>query len=217
MVLNLFFKFRFILVLACLKNYKRHDAKFCSVKCFERVHVLQMSPVHVLQMSPVHVLQMSPVHVLQMSPVHVLQMSPVHVLQMSPVHVLQMSPVHVLQMSPVHVLQMSPVHVLQMSPVQVLQNESSPCFTNESSPGFTSPVQSMFYNMPEKVHHACSYPCPYQLLATFNLISPISHFKVKFGMHLETLALNASAGANSKFSLPNFIIPLRVVGKVHRH
>ena len=123
-MLNLFFKFRFILVLACLKNYKRHDAKFCSVKCFERVHVLQMSPVHVLQMSPVHVLQMSPVHVLQMSPVHVLQMSPVHVLQMSP------------------------VHVLQMSPVQVLQNESSPCFTNESSPGFTSPVQSMFYNMP---------------------------------------------------------------------
>ena len=73
MVLNLFFKFRFILVLACLKNYKRHDAKFCSVKCFERVHVLQMSPVHVLQMSPVHVLQMSPVHVLQMSPVQVLQ------------------------------------------------------------------------------------------------------------------------------------------------
>ena len=139
-MLNLFFKFRFILVLACLKNHKRHDAKFCSVKCFERVHVLQMSPVHVLQMSPVHVLQMSPVHVLQMSPVHVLQMSPVHVLQMSPVHVLQMSPVHVLQMSPVHVLQMSPVHVLQMSPVQVLQNESSP--------GFTSPVQSMFYNMP---------------------------------------------------------------------
>ena len=52
-----FFKFRFILVLACLKNYKRHDAKFCSVKCFERVHVLQMSPVHVLQMSPVQVLQ----------------------------------------------------------------------------------------------------------------------------------------------------------------
>ena len=88
-MLNLFFKFRFILVLACLKNYKRHDAKFCSVKCFERVHVLQMSPVHVLQMSPVHVLQMSPVHVLQMSPVHVLQMSPVHVLQMSPVQVLQ--------------------------------------------------------------------------------------------------------------------------------
>ena len=112
-LLNLFFKFRFILVLACLKNYKRHDAKFCSVKCFERVHVLQMSPVHVLQMSPVHVLQMSPVHVLQMSPVHVLQMSPVHVLQMSPVHVLQMSP----------------VHVLQMSPVQVLQVQSSPCFT----------------------------------------------------------------------------------------
>ena len=69
-MLNLFFKFRFILVLACLKNYKRHDAKFCSVKCFERVHVLQMSPVHVLQMSPVHVLQMSPVHILQMSPVH---------------------------------------------------------------------------------------------------------------------------------------------------
>ena len=96
-MLNLFLKFRFILVLACLKNYKRHDAKFCSVKCFERVHVLQMSPVHVLQMSPVHVLQMSPVHVLQMSPVHVLQMSPVHVLQMSPVHVLQMSPVQVLQ------------------------------------------------------------------------------------------------------------------------
>ena len=143
-MLNLFFKFRFILVLACLKNYKRHDAKFCSVKCFERVHVLQMSPVQ-LQMSPVHVLQMSPVHVLQMSPVHVLQMSPVHVLQMSPVHVLQMSPVHVLQMSPVP----GPVHVLQMSPVQVLQNESSPCFTNESSPGFTSPVQSMFYNMPK--------------------------------------------------------------------
>ena len=24
---NLFFKFRFILVLACSKNYKRHDAK----------------------------------------------------------------------------------------------------------------------------------------------------------------------------------------------
>ena len=120
-MLNLFFKFRFILVLACLKNYKRHDAKFCSVKCFERVHVLQMSPVHVLQMSPVHVLQMSPVHVLQMSPVHVLQMSPVHVLQMSPVQVLQMSPVHVLQISP--------VQVLQMSPVQVLQVQSSPCFT----------------------------------------------------------------------------------------
>ena len=51
-MLNIFFKFRFILVLACLKNYKRHDAKFCSVKCFERVHVLQMSTVHVLQMSP---------------------------------------------------------------------------------------------------------------------------------------------------------------------
>ena len=134
MVLNLFFKFRFILVLACLKNYKRHDAKFCSVKCFERVHVLQMSPVHVLQMSPVHVLQMSPVHVLQMSPVHVLQMSPVHVLQMSP------------------------VHVLQMSPVQVLQNESSPCFTNESSPGFTSPVQSMFYNMPTLTVYFCFVP-----------------------------------------------------------
>ena len=80
-MLNLFFKFGFILVLACLKNYKRHDAKFCSLKCFERVHVLQMSPVHVLQMSPVHVLQMSPVHVLQMSPVLVLQISPVHVLQ----------------------------------------------------------------------------------------------------------------------------------------
>ena len=52
-VLHLFFKFRFILVLACLKNYKCHDAKFCSVKCFEKVHVLQMSPVHVLQMSSV--------------------------------------------------------------------------------------------------------------------------------------------------------------------
>ena len=30
-MLNLFFKFRFILVLACSKNFKRHDAKFCSV------------------------------------------------------------------------------------------------------------------------------------------------------------------------------------------
>ena len=30
-VFNLFFKFRFILVLACSKNYKRHDAKFCCV------------------------------------------------------------------------------------------------------------------------------------------------------------------------------------------
>ena len=125
-MLNLFFKFRFILVLACLKNYKRHDAKFCSVKCFERVHVLQMSPVHVLQMSPVHVLQMSPVHVLQMSPVHVLQMSPVHVLQMSPVYVLQMSPVHVLQMSPVQVLQVQSTELY-------ISGESTPIFLQSNS------------------------------------------------------------------------------------